>query len=104
MTRIEITANRSVEADMFDFFKKRNAAKYYTKIPVVQGVGSAGPRMGDHIWPEENFLLIIYCAEEEARNIREAVGELKKLFPKEGIRLVEMPGARVLETEAPEEV
>ena len=97
MTRIEITANRSVEADMFDFFKRRNAVNHYTKIPVVQGVGSAGPRMGDHVWPEENFLLIVYCEEEEAGKIREAVGELKRLFPGEGIRLVELSGARVFE-------
>jgi len=90
MKRIEIIANRSIEADMFDLFKKKGIAKQYTRIPEVFGVGTSGPRMGDHIWPEENFILIVYCEEEEARAIREAVGELKSFFKDEGIKLFEM--------------
>jgi hypothetical protein len=90
MRRLEIIANRSIEEDMFDLFKRRGIVNYYTKIPVVHGVGNSGPRMGDHVWPEENVILIIYCDEEEANAIREAIEELKLFFKDEGIKLFQM--------------
>jgi hypothetical protein len=90
MKRMEIIANKSIEEDLFDIFRKKDIVHHYTKIPVVYGVGNKGPRMGDHIWPEENFILIIYCDEGEAEKIHEAVAELKSFFKKEGIKLFEM--------------
>jgi hypothetical protein len=87
MKRLEIIANSSVEASLFEAFAERGAAQYYTKVPVVHGVGCSGPRMGDHVWPEENFLLIIYCEEQEARRIREAIDAVKARFPEEGLKL-----------------
>ena len=88
--RIEIIANMSIEEDMFDLFKRRDIVKYYTKIPMVYGVGSSGPRRGDHIWPEENFILVVYCSKEEADKIKQAILELKTFFKQEGIKLFEM--------------
>ncbi len=90
MRRIEIIASRSVETDMMEALGRREAARFHTKIPVAHGVGSSGPRQGDAVWPEENFVLIVYCEDEEAQRIREAVREVKKLFPDEGIKLFEM--------------
>jgi hypothetical protein len=43
--------------------------------------------MGDAVWPEENFILVIWCDEEEARAIERAVASVKKKFPGEGIKL-----------------
>jgi len=91
MKRIEIIANRSIQGDMFDAFKKANIVKRYTLYPIVLGVGKSGPRMGDHIWPEENFSLIIYCDEAEAEKIRKVISELKTLFITEGIKIFELP-------------
>jgi len=87
MIRIEIIANRSVEENIFDAFLKENVGKHYTKIPNVWGVGACGPRMGDAVWPEENFCLVIWCEEEEARGIKRAVLSVKGKFPGEGIKL-----------------
>uniref|UniRef100_A0A7C3I1T9 Nitrogen regulatory protein P-II n=1 Tax=Gracilinema caldarium TaxID=215591 RepID=A0A7C3I1T9_9SPIR len=87
MIRLELFANRSVEEDLFDAFAKVGVVKHYTKIPVVHGVGSSGPRMGDAIWPEENFALIIWCEEEEGRRIAAVVEAVKQRFPHEGIKL-----------------
>jgi len=89
MKRIEIIANRAIEEDMLEAFGKAGVATHYTKIPIVLGVGNSGPRMGDHIWPEENFMLIVYCGEEEARSIRSVVKELKEFFQSEGIKIFE---------------
>jgi len=43
--------------------------------------------MGDAIWPEENFALVIWCEEDEARKIQGAVERVKEQFPDEGIKL-----------------
>ena len=89
MKRIEIIGNRSIEADLFDIFKKKNIVNSYTKIPIVYGVGTSGPRQGDHTWPEENFLLIIYCSDKEAKEIENSVKETKSYFKDEGLKLFE---------------
>ena len=87
MKRVEIFANHSIEEDMFDLFTKKDIVRNYTKIPSVMGSGSSGPRRGDHIWPEENFILIVYCSAEEAAQINEVITELKQFFPEEGIKI-----------------
>ena len=90
MKRIEIIANRSIEEDMMEAFGKAEVARHYTKVPIVVGVGNSGPRMGDHIWPEENFMMVIYCEEDEARKIRDIIEELKGFFVNEGIKIFEI--------------
>ncbi|MDR0443341.1 MAG: hypothetical protein LBH44_08060 [Treponema sp.] len=87
MIRIEIIANHSVEENVLEALAKENVGKFYTKIPNIFGVGSAGPRMGDAIWPEENFALVIWCEEEEGRGIKRAIDKVKQQFPGEGIKI-----------------
>jgi hypothetical protein len=76
-----------VEENILEAFAREQVGKYYTKYPSVFGVGSSGPRMGDAIWPEENFGLVVWCEEEEARGIARAVASVKEQFPDEGIKL-----------------
>ena len=87
MIRVEIIANHSVEENILDALKYEGVGKYYTKYPTIHGVGTSGPRMGDAIWPEENFAMVIWCEEDEAQGIERAVGFVKKKFPDEGIKL-----------------
>jgi hypothetical protein len=93
MIRVEIIANHSVEENILEALAKEQAGKYYTKFPSILGVGSAGPRMGDAIWPEENFALVIWCEEQEARAIERAVAKVKQQFPGEGIKVFGLPTA-----------
>lgn len=90
MKRIEIFANVSVRDALFDAFAERGVARRFTLIPVVHGIGSSGSRFGDEVWPEENFMLIVYCPDAEAENIREAVREVKAAFENEGVKLFEI--------------
>ncbi|MDR2543244.1 MAG: hypothetical protein LBC80_07335 [Treponema sp.] len=87
MKRIEIIANRSVEENILEALAKEEAGKYYTMISNVLGVGACGPRMGTAVWPEENFSLVIWCEEEEAQKIQQAITTVKEKFPGEGIKL-----------------
>jgi len=87
MIRVEIIANRSVEENILEALAKEGVAKFYTKIPNAFGVGACGPRMGDAVWPEENFVLIVWCEKEEAKGIEKAIKDVKQKFPGEGIKL-----------------
>jgi hypothetical protein len=87
MIRIEIFANHSVEENILEALAKEQVGKFYTKIPNILGVGSCGPRMGDSVWPEENFSLIIWCEEEETAAIKRAIDSVKEKFPDEGVKL-----------------
>jgi hypothetical protein len=87
MIRLEIVANHSVEENILEAFAKEQVGKSYTKYPQIFGIGSSGPRMGDAVWPEENFALVIWCEEEEALGIQRAVASVKEKFPGEGIKL-----------------
>ena len=93
MIRLEIIANRSVEENIFEALQLESAGKHYTKFPVIHGVGKAGPRMGDPVWPEENFAIVIWCEAEEAAGVERAINEVKKQYPNEGIKLFGMSGS-----------
>lgn len=87
MTRTEIILNRAVEEDLLEELHEANAAARHTRIPGVHGVGSSGERRGDHVWPEENVLFLVYGDQQSAQKIFSAVQKLKARFPNEGIRL-----------------
>ena len=87
MLRVEIIANHSVEENILEALAANGVGKFYTKYPNILGVGSSGPRMADAIWPEENFILVIWCEEEEARAIERAIALVKEKFPDEGIKV-----------------
>lgn len=95
MQRLEIIANRSVEEDLYDILRRRELSPFYTKLPEVHGVGDSGPRMGDHVWPEENFVLIVYCEDSEVQALKDAVARLKELFPDEGIKMFAVEARRL---------
>ena len=80
-----------MEENILDALRYEGVGKYYTKFPSIFGVGTSGPRMGDAIWPEENFALVVWCEEEEARGIERAVSFVKKKFPDEGIKIFGLP-------------
>jgi hypothetical protein len=91
MIRVEIIANHSVEENILEALKDEGVAKFYTKFPRVNGIGSTGPRMGDAIWPEENFALVVWCEEDEARGIERAMLRVKQHFPDEGVKVFGLP-------------
>ncbi len=86
-SRIEIIANQAVEEDIFDRLAFVQAGNMFTRISPVYGKGNSGQRLGNPTWPEENIMLIIYCSSQERDRIIEAISQVKKLYPEEGIKL-----------------
>jgi hypothetical protein len=89
--RVEVVANRSVQEDFFELLEGADTGREYILIPEMQGQGASGPRRGDHIWPEENFVYIAYVPPEEARRIATVIEELRRRFPREGMRVFATP-------------
>jgi hypothetical protein len=87
MIRTEIYANRSVEENILEEIEKRIPDVCYSLIEDVQGRGRNGVRRGTAIWPELNVLYVLYGSSHEASLIAEAVGQVKKIFPREGIKV-----------------
>ncbi len=87
MVRTEIYANRSVEEDIFEAIENRLPGFSYSLFEDVQGRGRNGVRHGTAIWPELNVLYVIVGTKPQAALIRKAVEEVKKVFPKEGIKM-----------------
>ena len=85
--RVEVVANRAVQEDFFEAIESRGITGHYTLWPEVQGSGDAGPRRGDHVWPEENFVFVSYLTRAEALGLREAVDAVREVFPDEGVRM-----------------
>ncbi len=97
MTRIEVIANQSVQPDLLEALNRAIPDGYYTLWRDVLGRGGQGTRRGDPIWPERNVVLLAYVPDTAVMAIRAALVELKERFPREGITLFELPGAREVE-------
>jgi len=87
MRRIEVIANRSVQDELVEALEGAIPDFFYSLVPLVHGRGHQRRRLGTATWPEENFLLLAYVPDAACRRAREVVAELKRKFPKEGIKV-----------------
>ncbi|OQX29464.1 MAG: hypothetical protein B0D92_03515 [Spirochaeta sp. LUC14_002_19_P3] len=85
LKRIEIIASQSLEDIVMQRLEQEKLASCHTKIPAVMGHGYTDPKEGNHVWPELNFMLIIYCGDSEAAKITKLMDEIREQHPKEGI-------------------
>jgi hypothetical protein len=87
MVRTEIYANRSVEEEILEEMEKRIPDLCYSLIEDVRGKGRSGIHQGTAIWPELNVLYLLYGSSQEASLIAEGVEQVRKIFPREGIKI-----------------
>ncbi|MBN2651902.1 MAG: hypothetical protein JXR63_05915 [Spirochaetales bacterium] len=86
MKRIEIIANKSIEEDIVEAVEATVTESRYTKVLDVHGRGSNGSRFGDNIWPELNFILLVFCNDAEAEKLSRGLVQIKSEFPNEGMK------------------
>ncbi len=66
---------------------ERVGTKGWTLIPTVYGRGSSStPRLGTHVWPGENKIVLVLENDEKVKMLFESFSELKKRFLKEGVK------------------
>jgi len=85
MIKAEIISNQSVMDDVIEALENKIPEIEYTIIPGVQGKGLHSKKLGDTIWPELNFYLFSFIADEKVDAVKEIMKALKTKFPKEGI-------------------
>jgi len=85
MRRVEIMAAQAILEDVLEALEHYEVPKHYTIVPTAHGMGNTSPKSGDSVWPEENFILIIYCEQVELESIEKALDLVKKKYDHEGI-------------------
>ncbi|MGE4454679.1 MAG: PG0541 family transporter-associated protein [Sphaerochaeta sp.] len=85
MRRVEIMAAQAILEDVLEALEHYAVPMHYTIIPTAHGRGNTIPKLGDDVWPEENFVLIMYCEEETLERIEMAIHLVKKKYDHEGI-------------------
>ncbi len=78
-------AAQAVQDDILDALAFYEVPPHYTIIGSVYGRGNTTPKLGDSVWPEENFLLIMYCDQELVQRIEQAIELVRKKYDHEGI-------------------
>ena len=91
MNRVEIIANNALEENLMGLLEKKGIGQYYTRFNNVHGRGFTNPKMGSAVWPEEDFVIVIYCEDEKAQTVKEAVKTLRKAHPAAGIQVFSIP-------------
>lgn len=87
MVRCEIIANQSVQEEIIDLLEEYIPDVLYTVIPVVTGRGKGNYKLGSSTWPETNFVLFTYIADEKLENVKAIVKAVKEKFSGEGIKM-----------------
>lgn len=85
MRRVEIIAAQAILEDVLEALEHYAVPMHYTIIPTAHGKGNTIPKLGDDVWPEENFILIMYCEEATLQSIEMAIKLVKKKYDHEGI-------------------
>jgi len=85
MKRIEIICDVTIEDELIRGLDSLDGISGYTNISPVKGTGNHGPRKGDHIWPEENSLIVIYLHDDKIELIQKLIDEKRTKFPRNGI-------------------
>ncbi len=115
MIRLEIIMDRTVEDIFLDYVAELKmeaadkkaaqkstapstaaAAIPYTLVSEAKGDGLSGPRMGTHVWPEENSLFILYVEENMLEKLRCIIRTMRKKHPSNGISAFFVPHAEEL--------
>ncbi len=101
MIRLEIIMDRTVEDIFLDQIESLKAAALpacfpYTLISEAKGEGASGPRMGSHVWPEENSLFILYVEEQQLEDVRRIIEQMRRQHPANGIAGFYVPAAEEL--------
>ena len=84
--RCEIIANQSVEDDIIEILEETIPEFEYTIDENLYGRGKKARKLGNSVWPEMNFVLTAYVIRENAITLQKCVNDVKKKFPREGIR------------------
>ncbi len=93
MNRIEIICDATIEDELKKSLHAIGDELYYTSSSPVGGRGIKGLRQGDAVWPEENALFVLYTDEGGSEQVRRAVEDVRRRFPRNGLAAFSLQSA-----------
>ncbi len=86
MKMLCVIYSREADEQIVSAFK-RSGIRGYTKMQEVYGEGQeTEPKLGTHIWPGINNVLLVAIEDDEAQQTLELIRELKKEHPRAGLK------------------
>lgn len=85
MKRLELIACEAVRAELIEGLEKAIPSIEYTLMADIHGKGTRSSKDGSQVWPELNFMLIAYLDDAAVSAANDAIHEVTKRFPSEGI-------------------
>jgi hypothetical protein len=85
MKRLELIACEAVQSELIEGLESSVKDIEYTLIPRIEGKGKRTRKDGTQTWPELNFILLSYLNDSEIPAAEEAIADVARRFPNEGI-------------------
>jgi hypothetical protein len=85
MKRLELIACEAVQSELIERLESSVKDIEYTLIPRIEGKGKRTRKEGTQTWPELNFMLVTYLDDSDIPPAEEAIADVARRFPKEGI-------------------
>jgi len=86
MKMLFVIYSREADEDVVSAFKSAGM-RGYTKMEAVRGEGQESePKLGTHIWPGTNNVLLVVVEDEEAKQAVELIRNFKKEHPRAGLK------------------
>ncbi len=83
--------NEAVEEEVMEMLAECGVSNY-TKISGVHGRGgSSGAHLGTDVWPGQNNMLYVACAQEQADGLAAGTAALREKIRHEGVKIFIMP-------------
>lgn len=93
MTRIEVILDATIAEEFSRRVDQLPGGLHYSMLESVKGRGTKGPRRGDSVWPEENYLYILYVDDDDEELTYQAIRQLRDDFPRSAVAAFSIPGA-----------
>ena len=91
MKMVFIVYNVAIHGDVIEMLEE-HGVETYTRWERVTGVGrSSGPHLDTHVWPARNSAIVAAMADDTARTVVQAVQEMRRAMPGEGIKAFIIP-------------
>jgi hypothetical protein len=86
MKMLFVIYSKEADEEVIKAFK-RSGMRWYTKMQEVCGEGKESePKLGTHIWPGMNNILFVVIEDNEAKEARDIIIQMKKEYPRAGLK------------------
>ncbi len=91
MKMLFIIYSKEADEEIIGAFK-RSGMRWYTKMEEVRGEGKESePKLGTHIWPGLNNMLLVVIEDAEVGEAKDIIKRMKNEHPRAGLKGLLIP-------------